>query len=54
MSMATRSSDLEDQMSGANLQTEGHAGMESQHQKGPEETGMLGSFPSHLPSWSPA
>ena len=30
MSMATRSSDLEDQMSGANLQTEGHAGVETQ------------------------
>ena len=52
--MATRSSDLEDQMSGANLQTEGNVGMESQHQKGPEETGALGSPPSHLPSWSPA
>ena len=54
MSMATKSSDLEDQISGANLQTEGHVGMKSQHQKGPEEMGALGSSPSHLPSWSPA
>ena len=54
VSMATRSSDLEDQMSGANLQTEGHVDMPSQSQKGPEETGVLGSSPSHLPSWSPA
>ena len=54
MSMTTRSSDLEDWMSGANLQTEGHVGMESQCQKGPEETGASGSSPSHLPSWSPA
>ena len=30
MSMAARSSNLEDQMSGANLQTEGHVGMLSQ------------------------
>ena len=43
MSMAVRSSDLEDQRSGANLQIEGHAGVESQHQKGPEEMGALGS-----------
>ena len=52
MSMATRSSDLEDQMSGANLQTEGHVGVQSQCQKGPEEMGALGSSPSHSPSWS--
>ena len=54
MSMATRCSDLEDWRSGANLQTEGHMGMESQHWQGPEGTGALGSSPSHLPSWSPA
>ena len=47
MSMATKSSDLEDWMSGANLQTEGHAGIESQHWKGPEEMGALHSSPSH-------
>ena len=39
MSMATRSSNLEDQRSGANLQTGGHTGVESQHQKGPVEMG---------------
>ena len=54
MSMAIRSTDLEDWRSGANLQTEGHTGMESQCQKGPEETWELGSSPSHSPSWSPA
>ena len=54
MSMDTRSSDLEDQISGANLQTEGHMGVQSQHQKDPEEMGTLGSSPSHLPFWSPA
>ena len=43
--MATRSSDLEDQTSGVNLQTRGHAGMQSQCQKGPEEMGALGSCP---------
>ena len=51
MSMATRSRDLEDQ-SGGILQTEDHMGMESQYQKDPEEMGVLGSYPSHLPSWS--
>ena len=54
VSMATRSSDLEDQLSGANLQMEGHTDMPSQSQKDPEETGVLGSSPSCLPSWSPA
>ena len=54
MSMATRSSNLEDQMSGANLQTEGHMGVESQHQKGLEDSGVLGSSPTHSPSWSQA
>ena len=54
MSMATRSSNLEDQTSGANLQTEGHMGVQSQCQKSPEEMGALGSSPSHLQSWSPA
>ena len=49
--MATRSSNLEDPMSGANLQTEGHVDMQSQHWKGPEETGASGSSPSNSPSW---
>ena len=54
MSMATKSSNLEDWTSEANLQTEGHVGMPSQSQKDPEEMATLGSSPSHLPSWSPA
>ena len=54
VSIATRSSDLEDWMSGANLQTEGHMDMPFQSQKDPEEMGASGSSPSHLPSWSPA
>ena len=52
--MAAKSSDLEDQMSGANLQVKGHVGMPSQSEKDPEEMGASGSSPSHLPSWSPA
>ena len=53
VSMATRSSDLEDQTSGANLQMEGHMDMPSHSQKYPEKMGALGSSPSHLPSLSP-
>ena len=52
MSMATKSSDLEDQTFEANLQMAGHVGMPSQSWKDPEEMGALGSSPSHLPSWS--
>ena len=52
--MAARSSDLENQTSGANLQMEGHVDMPSQSWKGPEEMEALNSSPSHLPSWSPA
>ena len=50
--MTARSSDLEDWMSGDNLQTEGHVGMQSQGQKGPEEMRALDSSPSCSPSWS--
>ena len=46
VSIATRSSDLEDQTSGANLQMEGHVDMPSQSQKDLEETGVSGSSPS--------
>ena len=53
-SMVAKSSDLEDQTSGANLQTKGHTPMPSRGQKDPEETGALGSAPSHSSSWSPA
>ena len=52
VSMATRSSDLEDQMSGANLQMEGHVDMSSQSWKDPKEMGAFSSPPSHSPSWS--
>ena len=45
MSMDTRSSDLEDQMFEASLQTEGNMGVESQCQKAPEEMGALSSSP---------
>ena len=54
MSMAAKSSDLEDRMSGANLQMEGHADMPSQSAKDPGKLGALGSSPSCLPSWFPA
>ena len=54
MSMAAKSSDLEDRTSGASLQMEGHADMPSQSAKDLREFGALGSSPSHLLSWSPA
>ena len=54
VSMATRSSDLEDRMSRANLQMESHMGMQSQSQKDPDEMGASGSSPSYSSSWSPA
>ena len=53
MSMAAKSSDLEHQTSGANLQTEGYTPMPVKGQKDPEEMRALGSAPSDLPSWSP-
>ena len=53
-SRATKSSNLDDQMSGANLQTEGHTPIPLRGHKVPEEVGALGNAPSHLPSWSPA
>ena len=51
--MATKSSDLDDQISEANLQTEGCTLTPPSSQKGLEETGALGSAPSHSPSPSP-
>ena len=54
VSMVAKPSDLEDQMSGANLQMGGHVGISSQSWKDPEEMGALGSSPSCSPSWSPA
>ena len=52
--MATKSSDIEDRTSGANLQIEGHMDVPSKSTKDPGESGALGSSPSCLPSWSPA
>ena len=52
-SMATKSSDSEDQTLGTNLPSEGHIPKPSRGWKDPEEMGALGSDPSPLPSWSP-
>ena len=52
MSMAAKSSDLLEKMSGVNLQTEDHADMPPQSAKDLWESEALGSSPSHLPSWS--
>ena len=54
MSMATKSSNLVDEMSGANLQMEGYVDMPPQSAKDLQELEALDSSPSHLPSWSPA
>ena len=50
--MAAKSSDLVDEMSGANLQTEGHADVPSQSAKDLQESEALDSSPFCLPSWS--
>ena len=50
MSMAAKSSDLGDRMSGANLQKEDHVDMPSQSTEEQWESEALGSSPSHLPS----
>ena len=52
MSMAVKSRDLEDRMSGANLQMEGHGDMPSQSAKDLGELRALGRSPSHSLSWS--
>ena len=52
MSMAAKSSDLEDRTSGASPQMEDHMDMASQSAKDLQELEALGSSPSHLPSWS--
>ena len=54
MSMAAKSSDLVDEMSGANLQMEGHNDVPAQSAKDLWELEALDSPPSHSPSWSPA
>ena len=54
MSMAAKSSDLVDKMSGANLQVDGHMEVPTQGAKDLQEPEEDDSFPSSLPSWSPA
>ena len=54
MSMAAKSSDLENRMSGANLQMEGHIDVPSQSAKDMRELGALDSSPSCSLFWSPA
>ena len=53
-SMAAKWSDLGDEMSGVNLQMEGHVDVPPQSAKDLQELEALDSSPSHLPSWSPA
>ena len=52
MSMAAKSSDLMDEMSGVNLQMEGHADMPPQSPKDLQEPEESDSPPSCLPYWS--
>ena len=52
MSMATRSSDLDDQKSIVNIQTEGHTFTPPSGQNGPEDPEAFGNAPSHSPSQS--
>ena len=54
MSMAAKSSDLVDKMSGAHLQADGHVEVPTQSAKDLQEPEGEDSSPSHLPSWSPA
>ena len=53
VSMATKSSDLGDQRTGASIQTGGHTLTPLSGQHGPEETEAFGGTPSHSPSQSP-
>ena len=52
MSMAAKSSNLDDRTSGANLQIEGHVDVPPQSTKDPGELGASCSSLSHSPSWS--
>ena len=54
MSVAAKSSDLGNRMSGGNSQTEGPMDVPSHSAKDLWESEALGNSPSHLPSWSPA
>ena len=52
MSMATQLSDLDDEKTGVNIQTEGHTLTLPSSQNGPEDTEAFGNASSHSPSWS--
>ena len=52
MSMVTRSSDLDDQKPGVNIQTDGHTLQPPSGWNGPEDPEAIGSTPSHSPSLS--
>ena len=54
MSMAAKSSNLANEMSGANLQMEGHVDVLAQSTKDLQKPEVSDSPPSHSPSWSPA
>ena len=54
MSIAAKLSDLADEMTGVNLQMEGHVDVPPQSAKDLQELEALDSPPSCLPSWSPA
>ena len=54
MSMAAKSSDLVDEISGVNLQMKGHADVPSQSAKDLWEPEALDNSPSCSLSWSPA
>ena len=54
MSMAAKSSNLVDKMSGANLQADGHIEVPTQNAKDLWEPEEEDSSPSHSLSWSPA
>ena len=54
MSMAAKSSDLADNMSGANLQVDGQVEVPTQGMKDLWEPEEEDSSPSHSLSWSPA
>ena len=54
MSMAAKSSDLNDKMPGANLQMDAHMGVPAQSVKDLQEPEEEDSSSSHLLSWSPA
>ena len=54
VSMAAKLSDLVDEISGANLQAEGHVDVPTQSAKDLWEMEAVDSPPSCLPSWSPA